>query len=214
MTLCFGVVLTGRWLYIAPAVHIYTGATMTIAILSCSLNPQSRSYVLARQVESYIREREVAVQFFDLRTCDLDFCGRPEARNRPDVKVLQNAIQQAAAVLMAVPIYNYDVNAAAKNLIELTGRAWTYKPVGFMCAAGGQSSYMSLMSLANSLMLDFRCFIIPRFVYATGEAFGKDRTPDIFVADENVRERLRELADVTIAMSRALKPVIETLPQR
>ena len=187
---------------------------MTIAIISCSLNPQSRSYVLARQVETYIQERDVAVQFFDLRDHDLGFCGQPEARNHPAVGMFQKAIQQAAAVLVAVPIYNYDVNAAAKNLIELTGRAWTYKPVGFMCAAGGQSSYMSLMSLANSLMIDFRCFIIPRFVYATGEAFGNDRMPDLYVADENVRERLCELADITIALARALKPVVETLPQR
>ena len=43
--------------------------------------------------------------------------------------------------------------------------------VGFLCAAGGLGSYMSIMSLANSLMLDFRTVIVPRFVYATGDAF-------------------------------------------
>jgi FMN reductase len=37
------------------------------------------------------------------------------------------------------------------------------KVVGFLCAAGGKSSYMSVMRLANSLMLDFRCLIIPHF---------------------------------------------------
>ena len=71
------------------------------------------------------------------------------------------------AILLATPIYNYDVSAAAKNMVELTGSAWRDKTVGFICAAGGTSSYMSVMGLANSLMLDFRCIILPRFVYAT-----------------------------------------------
>ena len=72
-------------------------------------------------------------------------------------------------MIVAAPVYNYDVSASAKNMIELTGNAWEDKMVGFLCAAGGMSSYMSVMAYANSLMLDFRCVIIPRFVYATGD---------------------------------------------
>ena len=59
-------------------------------------------------------------------------------------------------------------------MIELTGSSWEDKIVGFLCAAGGTTSYMSVMAYANSLMLDFRCVIIPRFVYATGNAFDDD----------------------------------------
>ena len=102
---------------------------------------------------------------------------------------LREKIQNAKGILFAVPIYNYDVNAAAKNLIELTGDAWTNKVVGFLCAAGGKGSYMSVMSLANSLMLDFRCLIIPRFVYSTGEDFEEGE-----ITDPNVRDRVSELA--------------------
>ena len=81
---------------------------------------------------------------------------------------LWEKIKLARAVIVAAPVYNYDVNAAAKNLVEMTGSAWEGKVVGFIAAAGGRSSYMSVMGLANSLMLDFRCWIAPRFVYATG----------------------------------------------
>jgi hypothetical protein len=40
---------------------------------------------------------------------------------------------------------------------------------------------MSVMSFANSLMLDFRCWIVPRFVYATGGDFEGDtiKSPEI-----------------------------------
>jgi FMN reductase len=91
---------------------------------------------------------------------------------------------------MAAPVYNFYLSAAAKNLIELTGRAWTDKLVGFLCAAGGKSSYMSVMNVANSLMLDFRCLIIPRFVYADGASFQADR-----ITDSDLQRRIVELAD-------------------
>ncbi|MEY2550767.1 MAG: hypothetical protein QOG12_911, partial [Verrucomicrobiota bacterium] len=90
--------------------------------------------------------------------------------------------------------------AAAKNLVELTGSAWEEKVVGFLCAAGGMSSYMSVMAFANSLMLDFRSVIIPRFVYATGRAFEGDD-----LKDPQVGERIEELAGELVRFTKALR---------
>lgn len=187
---------------------------MTIAIFSCSMHPMSRSYVMARKAEENLKAQDVDVRFYDLRDYDLDFCGRPEARDNPAVGELRDAVRDSAAVLVAVPIYNFYANAAAKNLIELTGRAWIYKVVGFMCAAGGEASYMSIMNVANSLMLDFRCIVVPRFVYAVGDAFGNDREEDMYVADEGILERLQELTDMTVKLAGAIEPVIGALPER
>lgn len=187
---------------------------MNICVLSCSLHPQSRSYVLARQAEENLKVLGVGVKFYDLRDYEIDFCGRPGARNAPVVDELKAEILEASAVLMSVPIYNFYANAAAKNVIELTGRSWIYKVVGFMCAAGGQASYMSIMNIANSLMLDFRCMIVPRFVYALGDAFGNDREPDMFVQDKSILERLHELTEMTVKLAQAIDPVIDDLPER
>ncbi len=85
-------------------------------------------------------------------------------------------------------------------MIELTGRSWQDKVVGFLCAAGGMSSYMSVMAYANSLMLDFRTVIIPRFVYATGDAFDGDK-----LADEKIGTRVRQVADELIRFTTALR---------
>ena len=101
---------------------------------------------------------------------------------------------------MATPVYNYDVSAAAKNMVELTGSAWEDKVVGFLCAAGGMGSYMSVMSFANSLMLDFRCLIIPRFVYATGDSFNGDKLTDTKVA-KRIGHVASELVRVTTGLS-------------
>ena len=55
------------------------------------------------------------------------------------------------------------------------------------------------MSLANSLMLDFRCLILPRFVFATGKAFESGA-----ITDDEVGNRLKELAKALIWLSRAI----------
>ena len=96
------------------------------------------------------------------------------------IKKRAKLISEARVIIAATPVYNYDACAALKNLVELTGDSWEDKVVGFLCAAGGSSSYMSVMSIANSLMLDFRCLIIPRFVYATRNDFDEQApTEDI-----------------------------------
>ncbi|MDQ6622200.1 MAG: NAD(P)H-dependent oxidoreductase, partial [Verrucomicrobiota bacterium] len=114
---------------------------------------------------------------------------------------LNHAVTAADGIIVAAPVYNYDVSASAKNMIELTGKAWQSKVVGFLCAAGGMSSYMSVMAYANSLMLDFRTVIIPRFVYATGSAFDGDQP-----ADAKVVERIEQVAEDLVRFTKALRP--------
>jgi FMN reductase len=85
-------------------------------------------------------------------------------------------------------------------MIELTGSSWEDKIVAFLCAAGGMSSYMSVMAYANSLMLDFRTVIIPRFVYATGDAFDGDQ-----LVDQKIEKRVQQVADDLIRFTTALR---------
>jgi FMN reductase len=123
----------------------------------------------------------------------LPLCDGEAAYDHPHVTTLSAMIEGARVIVVATPIYNYDANATAKNLVELTGSAWEDKTVGFLCAAGGASSYMSIMGLANSLMLDFRCLIIPRFVYAKGENFTAKKVPTT-----DLTARIVELAEASV----------------
>ena len=61
--------------------------------------------------------------------------------------------------------------------------------VGLMMSAGGQASFMSGLAVANSLSLDFRSWIVPRFVYATKTAFGETG-----VIDPEIAGRIESLA--------------------
>lgn len=171
-----------------------------IAIISSSLREDSNSRILAREAQRVLEQDGHAVALIDLRDHPLPLCDGGACYAHPEVARVQKILAAAQAFIIATPIYNYDGAAAVKNLIELTGSAWENKVVGFLCAAAGKSSYMSIMSLANSLMLDFRSVVVPRFVYATGDDFadGGLQSP------EQLR-RVAELARTTARMGALLE---------
>jgi NAD(P)H-dependent FMN reductase len=171
----------------------------TLLVISSSLSPTSRSRILARAVHERLRLAGHAAEFLDLAACDLPLCEGDGAAQAPAAVDVRRAIAEADGIALSFPIYNYDAGAAAKNLIELTGSAWEDKVVAMLCAAGARTSYMAPMSLAASLMLDFRCHIVPRFLMAVPEDFRGDS-----IESQNVRARIddlaADLARVTVAL--------------
>lgn len=163
--------------------------TYDYLVISTSLNPESNSRIMAKAAFDELAKKD-KVKFIDLQDYPLPVCDGGTCYSDKNVQELAGLIKDARCVLMAAPVYNFYLSAAAKNLIELTGRAWTDKLVGFLCAAGGKSSYMSVMNVANSLMLDFRCLVIPRFVYADGSSFQADQ-----ITDTDMQRRIIELVD-------------------
>ena len=166
-------------------------------IISCSLNKASKSRILAKYAyELYCKD----AKFIDLQKIELPNCDGDKCYDDPIVEELKSSVENAHSILLASPIYNYDLNAVAKNFIELTGNSWMDKFVGFISAAGGKGSYMSPMSFANSLMLDFRCIVIPRFVYADKTCFDNGQ-----IINEDTKVRIEELVDSSIRLSKALE---------
>ncbi len=172
---------------------------MPLLVLSSSLNPESNSRVLAREAHRALAANGHEAVLLDLRDLALPVCDGGPAYAHPDVAKARAAVAAADGILAATPVYNYDANAALKNLVELTGKAWENKVVGFACAAGGASSYMSIMGLAGSLMLDFRCVIVPRFVYATERDFAGGTISNPAIA-ERTAALARELARMAAAL--------------
>ena len=169
-------------------------------VISTSGNPDSNSRRMGRVAFAHLQKQKTNAEWIDISEMDLPLCDADKCYTMPGSKRLSTAIKQADGILVAAPVYNYDVAASAKNMIELTGSAWENKIVGFLCAAGGMSSYMSVMAYANSLMLDFRCIIIPRFVYATGDAFDGDS-----ISDKKLTERIEQVADELVRFTSALR---------
>jgi FMN reductase len=169
-------------------------------VISTSGNPDSNSRRMARVAFAHLQKKKVDCEWIDLRELDLPLCDADKCYLNEGAKKLSVAVESADGILVAAPVYNYDVAASAKNMIELTGSAWEDKVAGFLCAAGGTSSYMAVMAYANSLMLDFRTVIIPRFVYATGDAFDGDA-----LKDKKVVARVEQAADDLVRFTEALR---------
>ncbi len=155
---------------------------------------------MGRVAFAHLQKQEVDCAWIDIREMDLPLCDADKCYGMPGSRKLSVAIKAADGILVAAPVYNYDVAATAKNMIELTGSAWNDKIVGFLCAAGGTPSYMSVMAYANSLMLDFRCVIIPRFVFATSESFAGDN-----ITDKKIAARVEQVANDLVRFTEALR---------
>ena len=155
---------------------------------------------MARIAFEALEKADVKCEWLDLRELDLPLCDADACYSAPGARKLSSTIKRADGILVATPVYNYDVSATAKNMVELSGGAWEDKIVGFLCAAGGMSSYMSVMAFANSLMLDFRCVIVPRFVYATGDAFDGNAPKD-----GKIVARIEQVATELMRFGQALR---------
>ncbi len=121
---------------------------------------------------------------------DFPFCGEEGAYEHKNVNYIKSELASSDAIIVSGPVYNYGVNALTKNILDLTGEAWTDKPIGFLCTAGGQASYMSIMGFANSLMLNFRCLIVPRFVYAVSNTIDVEKRE---INDKEIIDRINQL---------------------
>ncbi len=165
-------------------------------IISTSLRPDCRTLSLAKKAYTLFNENNAQAEIINLETMNLPFCDGGDCYKDQAVIDLTNKIKVANSLIIASPVYNYYLNAVAKNLLELTGSGWNEKVVGFICNAGGNKSFMSVMPFANSIMLDYRCKVIPKFVYATGDMFeGKE------VIDSNLTERINELVKSILSPS-------------
>lgn len=138
-------------------------------------------------------------KFIDLQDFELPICDGNTCYDDLAVMELKEIISSAKSIILASPIYNYDFNAAAKNLIELTGRSWNEKIIGFISSAGGMNSFMSPMSFANTMMIDFRCIIIPRYVYADKKCFSENGK-----MNNEIKERIEELVEKSILLTDSL----------
>ena len=168
---------------------------MSYLVISTSLREGSRSKVMAKALSDTISD----VEFFDLQTNPLPMCDGDKCYDLPEVIDFREKVKNARGIIMAIPIYNYNVSSGAKNIIELGGKKLYDKVFGFICAAGGKSSYMSIMSFANSLMIDYRCFIIPKFVYALKSDFDGEK-----ITSSDIKERINELGKDLVRISNAL----------
>lgn len=180
-----------------------------ILVISTSLNPQSISRIVSKQIADDLTSSPYNVRFIDLQEYTLPPCNGAgnNAYEDPSVKTLHDIIAGASAVILAAPIYNFNVGSTVKNLIELTGTphpalgdgsAWRNKPAGFIFGAGSLASHLAGLPLINSMLVDFKCIVHPHYIVAPGSAVQKG------VISPDLRTRMDEFTQTYLTLANAL----------
>src|SRR5881396_921142 len=114
---------------------VYTRGSMPkYLVVSTSGNPDSNSRRMGRVAFAHLQKRKVDCTWIDISEMDLPLCDADKCYLNQSAQKLNKTVETADGILIAAPVYNYDVAAAAKNMIELTGSSWEEKVVGFLCA--------------------------------------------------------------------------------
>ena len=120
---------------------------MNTIIFSTNLNKQSKTTVVANALQRLTTTPHHTSIHHCLADLKLPMCDGYHCYSDQTVIDLQTQLKNAQGIIICAPIYNYDLNAVAKNLIELTGQEWHHKVVSIAVTAGGEKSYMAPLAL-------------------------------------------------------------------
>ena len=169
----------------------------SIAVVDAGAAPSSLTAVLCRSMEEALGRRGARPLMLQAQAGRILPYGEGDSDGAEDMR---ERLAAADGVILCFPVYNFNMNATLKAVIEHCGPAMAGKVVGIMATAGGRFGYMSVLSVVQSLMFDLRAWIVPRQVYAvTGDFDGAA------IASAEVRERVEQLAEVTCDMARRMR---------
>lgn len=98
--------------------------TPRVAVIGTSLNPDSRSQIMARDALDHLGAAHVPAFLIDLRQTPLPMAGEPGCWQHAAVTDLRARMNGVTHFILAVPVYNYDVNAAAKKFCRTDGQGY------------------------------------------------------------------------------------------
>lgn len=166
-----------------------------IVCISGTSRPDNYTSRALGVVTDRLRETDAPVETFDARQLDLNFPGQPTT---DDAKRLQEAVDDADAVVIATPEYHGSFAAMTKLIIEnlkfpsvLEGKAVSLLGV----AAGRIGAIKSLEQLRN-VCAHIGAVVLPGAVSVAGVRNAFDDAGNC--TDDDVRQMLIGLADDTI----------------
>ena len=168
-----------------------------IAVVDAGAAPSSLTSVLCRSMGQALRRRGARALMLEAQPGAILPFGEG---NSDGAERMRDGLAEADGVVLCFPVYNFNMNATLKALIEHCGPAMAGKVVGLMATAGGRFGYMSVLSVVQSLMFDLRAWIVPRQVYALTDDFDGES-----IGSEEVRQRVDQLAGVTCDMARRMR---------
>ncbi|USO01994.1 MAG: NAD(P)H-dependent oxidoreductase [Alphaproteobacteria bacterium] len=147
---------------------------MTYIILSCSLSQNSFGDKIGR----YIEEKYEQFELINVSECEFGLCDGFDGKafENPKLLTLQKKLEKALGVIIISPIYNFDVSATCKNLMDLlskpykdilSGKSLYHKVISFIGTCCFGHSYMAPLNFLANTMLAHEAFIFPKYTLVT-----------------------------------------------
>jgi NAD(P)H-dependent FMN reductase len=175
---------------------------MKILVICGSPRKNSLTRVLTTLAHTYARARypEADLQYLDLGLVSVDpFRGFDESYS-PATKDAIALVTSSEVLIIGSPIYNGLLSSAVKNLFEhVNYKALQGHRAGFIIHSDGTISSLQVQGQLMALMTYFRVVSNPRSVF-TSQRTHFDKQGNL--TDKAVEERIKELVDETIALTR------------
>ena len=155
---------------------------MKTLIVSSSLSPKSRSFILCKEIYNRLSVKGIEVKMIDARKIDLRPC---HTKISESMIKLSNEVDYADNLIIGMGVHCYSINDGLKIILDNCFGKATGKFFGIICSAGGERSYLSTQHLTQICMNEWRMIQLPRIVYATGKEFKENK-----VNNEDLIDRL------------------------
>ena len=145
----------------------------------------------------------IDVDIMNLADTPIDICdGRPIEGYGPETRRAVERIADAAAVLIAAPVYRASFPGVLKNLLDITPvGALQAKPVGIVAMGGSALHYLAVDTQLRQVLAWFGALVAPTSVYLTGADFRDGQ-----LAADVARTDLVALVDTLLLLLRRLEP--------
>ena len=146
---------------------------------------------------------DVAIDILNLAEVAIDICdGRPLDRYGEATQQAVARISNAAAVLIAAPVYRASFPGVLKNLLDIAPvEALQNKPVGIVAMGGSPHHYLAVDSQLRAVLAWFGALVAPTGVYLTSADFHDGK----LVSESAIRD-LTALTLTLVTLARRLDP--------
>ena len=169
---------------------------MKTLIISSSLSPNSRSFILCSEIYHKLKNNNIDVSIIDARKIDLSPC---HIQTTKSMKSLTNKVKEADNIIIGMGVHCYSINDGLKIILDNCFDGAIGKFFGIICAAGGERSYLSSSHLTQICMNEWRMIQLPRIVYATKKDFVNNQ-----ITDKEVLKRLDIFSKEFISIGKKL----------
>tara|TARA_B100000073_G_C23379484_1_gene430439 strand:+ start:22 stop:537 length:516 start_codon:yes stop_codon:yes gene_type:complete len=170
---------------------------MKTLIVSSSLSPNSKSFILCQTVYNKFKEKGVSIEIIDAR--NLSLSPYHATRTNNSMQTLSDKIEKADNIIIGMGVHCYSINDSLKIILDNCFEGAYGKLFGVICAAGGEKSYLSTSHLTQICMNEWRMIQLPRIIYATSKDFNESK-----IISKDINNRIEVFSNEFISIGKKL----------